>query len=421
MIKDIDLFEQRNKEQRNQIGMHIEKLEKNLTSTKLEYIDYLKKKEFYDIEYRDNIADTVLLIGGSGYFGIHLLKALVERQTPCIYILSRHCDVKEIKKEIETLYDNFVLEQMTTKLVCIQGDISCKNFGLSSEQYQKLLNQVDVVINLAANMSESGKYFDFYSTNVAGVRNIIYFMKHSGKEGELFQASTIGVSEGEEFGKEYSFMGEYTWNVERNYDYVGLHHNYYMTKNLAEKEVNLAREEGLKVNIFRFGNIGFCSKTGKFSVAGQTTSIIRLIKSFVKMGIMPGDQEKVIDLTYVDDLADAVARIVANRSNLASNKIYHLTNEQYYSFQDLASIFNVKTCNSSEIWSILKDKIRDKDYKNDINNILQYYLQANGLETTKTLIASDCTVKRLRSIHFLWKRITNDSFALFAQRLLKEM
>lgn len=421
MIKDIDLLKQRNKEQRDQIRTHIEELKKNLTSTKLEYIDYLKRKESYDIEYRENITDTVLLIGGSGYFGTHLLKALVERQTSCIYILSRHCDVKEIKKEIETLYDNFDLKQMTTKLVCIRGDISCENFGLKSEQYQKLLDQVDVVINLAANMSESEEYFDFYSTNVAGVRNIVDFMRHSNKEVELFQASTIGVSEGEELGKEYSFMSEYTWNVDRNYDYVGLHHNYYMTKNLAEKEVNQAREEGLKVNIFRFGNIGFCSETGKFSVAGQTTSIIELIKSFVKMGIMPGDQEKVIDLTYVDDLTDAVTRIVANRSAFTSNKIYHLTNEQYYSFHDLASIFNVKTCNSSEIWSVLKEKIRDKNFENDINNILQCYLQADGLETTKTLIASDCTVTRLKSIHFSWKRVTKDSFTLFAQQLLKEM
>lgn len=416
-MNNMGFLEQSNKKQKDKIGLHIEELEDNLIATKLEYIKYLKKKEDYDIEYKENIDDVVLLVGGTGYFGIYLIKELIQKKTPIIYILSRKCDELKIKKCIKNVYKDFDLDIKKQQIICIQGDISCEKLGLQIELYKQLLNCVDVVINLAANMKDEGDYDDFYLTNVVGVTNIIKFMQETKRDVELFHISTMGVSEGEELGKQYSFMSEYTWDVERNYDYVVLHHNYYKTKNLAEKEIYKALNDGLKVNIIRFGNIGFCSSTGNAYVSGRTTSTINLIKSFLKLGIMPNDQEKVIDITYVDNIANALSRIVANRIELKSNKIYHLTNNQFFSFKELASIFNVRTYSSDEMWNVLKDQITKDKYAGDVNTILYFYLLANGLETTKTLIVSDCSINRLKKINFSWDKITNESLALFGKQL----
>lgn len=415
----IDFFELSNKQQRERIRLHIEELDENLCATKLEYIKYLKKKEEYNIECQENITDAVLLVGGTGYFGIYFMKELIEKKTPLIFVLSRKCEETKIKADIKDLYKDFDLDNQMTQIVCIQGDIGCEKFGLQTEVYQQLLDCVDVVINLAVNMkNERDDYDALYQTNVVGVKNIIKFIKEANSNVELFHASTMGVSEGEALGKQYSFMSEYTWDLVRNYDYVVLHQNYYMTKNLAEKEIYKALQDGLKVNIIRFGNIGFCSTTGNAYVSGKTTSIINLIKSFLKLGIMPDDSEKVIDITYVDNMADALAKIVANRINLKSNKIYHLTNNQFFSFNELALIFKVKTCSANEMWNVLKDKVEKKGYEDDVSSIVHYYLLARGLETTKTLIVSDCSIKRLKELKFCWKKVTKESLVLFGDKLL---
>lgn len=419
-MERIELLEMKNQQQRESIRLRIEKLDENLANTKLEYIKYLKINEENNIAYKQNITDTILLVGGTGYFGTHFMKVLIEKRTPRIFLLSRKCDEIKIKTDIKRLYKDFDLDNQMTQIVCIQGDIRSKKFGLQTELYQYLLDCVDIVINLAVDMKNEGDYDALYQTNVVGVMNIIQFIQEANSDVELFHASTMGVSEGEALGKKYSFMSEYTWNLERNYEHVTLHHDYYITKNLAEKEIYKALQDGLKVNIIRFGNIGFCSTTGNAYVSGKTTSIINLIKSFLKLGIMPEDSEKVIDITYVDDMANALAKIVANRINLKSNKIYHLTNNQYFSFTELALIFNVKTCDANEMWNVMKDKITKNEYEEDVNIILHFYLQSNGLETTKTVIVSDCSMIRLKELNFYWKKVTKESLILFGEKLFKE-
>lgn len=62
---------------------------------------------------------------------------------------------------------------------------------------------------------------------------------------------------------------------------------YPKTKLEAEKIVLETRDKGINVNVFRVGNIGFDSKTGRFQENIEQNALYSMMKSYIRIGLVP--------------------------------------------------------------------------------------------------------------------------------------
>lgn len=171
----------------------------------------------------------------------------------------------------------------------------------------------DAVIHAGAISSPWGKYADFYSANVAGTENVIAGCIAAGTA-RMVHISTpslyveardrLGVREGDPLPAEPI--------------------NYYAaTKKLAEAKVDEAFARGLPVVTLR--------PQGLFGT-GDTAIMPRVIR-LAKKGTIPmiGDGQTQMDLTYIDNVVDAVI-CAMNAPEDALGKKFNITNGDPVSF-----------------------------------------------------------------------------------------
>ena len=102
--------------------------------------------------------------------------------------------------------------------------------------------------------------------------------------------------------------------------------NYYLrSKFEAEKIIMQARQtQGMNINIYRAGSIMFDSSSGHFQRNMAENTAYMFFRAFKKMGIAPADLDFSFDITFVDQLADAMTRIIL--SGVSLNDVYHMVN-----------------------------------------------------------------------------------------------
>ena len=167
----------------------------------------------------------------------------------------------------------------------------------------------DMVFHCGAYCSPWGRYNDFYASNVVGTQHIILGCEqHDVKR--LVHVSTPSLY----------FAYESRLNVSENDPLASKQVNFYtQTKLLAEQAIDHAYQRGLPVITIRpraiFG-------------PGDRTILPRLI-SRLKEGRLRiiGDESNLIDLTYIDNVVDALL-LCANAPDSTLGRKYNITNGQ---------------------------------------------------------------------------------------------
>ncbi|MBI5951446.1 MAG: NAD-dependent epimerase/dehydratase family protein [Chloroflexi bacterium] len=164
----------------------------------------------------------------------------------------------------------------------------------------------EVVFHCAALPSPWGNYEKFYQANVIGTRNVVQACMENGVK-RLVHVSTPSI-----YFDYNSRMG-----VKENDPLPEPISAYAATKLLAEEEVNKGFEKGLAVVSIRpralFGE-------------GDTVIFPRLL-SRLKSGRLPilGDGENIVDLTYIQNVVDALLLCAESPSNTLGKK-YNISN-----------------------------------------------------------------------------------------------
>ena len=169
-------------------------------------------------------------------------------------------------------------------------------------------NDREIVFHCAAFPSPWGKYDAFYKTNVLGTRNVARGCLEKNAKRLVYvstpsiyfsYSSRMGVKENDPLPKPIS--------------------HYAKTKLLAEQEIDNAHAEGLPVVSIRpralFG-------------PGDTVLFPRLIPR-LQSGKLPvlGDGQNIIDLTYIDNVVDALLLCAESPSNTLGKK-YNISNDE---------------------------------------------------------------------------------------------
>lgn len=238
----------------------------------------------------EGLGMTVLLTGGSGYLGVHLMAELIRKGHQVI------CLVRN-KETLDRACRYYGFEDAGQKAETVIGDITKEHLGLSDEQYADLCTKTDAVIHAAALVSHVGSEEASFRVNVGGTKEIIRFCAASGAA--LFHISTYAVTG---FGTNMP-LTEDTLDIGQE---IGSN-PYVQTKYKAEEQVLMARSQSVPSAIFRVGNLSARASDGLFQINAESNGMAAQLRAFRKMGCYPECMRDVpYDATAVDKAAEAI-------------------------------------------------------------------------------------------------------------------
>ncbi len=341
-----------------------------------------------NVRYEEEIS-CVLLTGATGFLGSHILRALERRSMRVI------CLVRNEEKLKNVLKYYFPRGHVTFDYTVVVGDITKPRFGLSKEEYQRLAEQVDMVIHTAANVKHAGHYEDLELTNVIGTQTVIDFCKDAGAILQHTSTASVNGSGTVEQNNPDAMFDEFVLDIGQNYS----QNVYIHSKYKAEELVLLARESGLKVNILRIGNLTWRKSDGKFQINAQDNGFLDRFRGLVKVGMYsPELADYPIDFTPVDECAEAYTRLALNHR---ANNIYNLYNPHMYSVDRLVKRFywGIKKVSRETFEKAVRELITDKEVA-----VLSFY-NTIASASKSIPINNTFTVKELRKLGFRWSKI----------------
>jgi thioester reductase-like protein len=216
----------------------------------------------------------------------------------------------------------------------------------------------------------------------------------------------MSVGSGYVEDKEVQFFSEYLCDIGQSTD------NYYLnTKLEAEKLVIEARQSGINTTIFRMGNLVYNSKTGKFQENIEDNAFYKIVRSLVKLGCLPNEDNKYAEFTFIDSASKAI--ILLFNKNALQNQIFHITNTnivRYAEFLDLTANTTVKIdiIELNDFLDLLISNYDDPIMKHHVDTVLIHTEMLDDKRYTKFLHGSDRTNLILSMLGFNWDKVTKE-------------
>lgn len=354
---------------------------------------------------------NVLIIGTTGFLGIHLIYEYLQKETGKVYCLIREkYNINPTDRLIDNLNFYFGKDfypKYKDRIIILRGDITLNNLGLSDEDYKTVKNNVDVIINSGALVKHFGISQFFEDINVHGTENIVDFCIKNSKR--LLHISTISISgNGDKASLTLNNQENFKVFKEKNL-FIGqeLEGIYSITKYKAEYIVLNAITHGLNASILRIGNITNRYSDGFFQKNVEDNAFAKRLKSFVEIGAIPKySLEHEIELTPVDLCAEAIIKILQHESNC---NVFHLYNNNLLSIklllQTLTSVgIDIQPVSQILMKDIINGILQDNTRKDILSGII-YDLDndKNLIYTSNIRLDASFTNSYLEKIGFSWK------------------
>lgn len=290
--------------------------------------DYLEKHQNEKPEKKN--LGNVLLTGVTGYLGIHILMDLLSRPEICghIYCLSRPKGKLSAEKRVKTALYYYGVKDYSKifeeKCEVMEGDITTPRSFVPL--YDKSL---DTIINTAANVAHFAYNDALKETNVDGVDSLLYLARRTGAT--LCHISTISVG-----GTMKDCPPDMVFTEADFYRGQNMTNAYIYSKYLAEYHMlRAATNQGVKIKIFRVGNLQGRRSDGEFQMNLKTNAFTRQLSSYIKMGAIPESLEKsAVNFSPVDDTAHRIVSLAATDD---SAMVFHVYPPQEVPYSKLLS------------------------------------------------------------------------------------
>ena len=338
----------------------------------MNYLNNVNKSFFrhdnVSLNTKENDYKNILLIGCTGYLGMHLLYELVNTSSSHVTCIIREKYNLSSVKRFNELYQ-FYFEKVPdfSRITIITADVTKEYFGLSNELYSELSDTIDLVVNCAANVKYYGDYDKFKEINVNVVEHLINFCIKNNIR--LAHVSTLGVS------------GNYLVNHEKNYNdfdendfFIGQNFKenvYIQTKFEAEELIYNKISDGLKASIFRVGNLTGRYSDGLFQKNINDNAFYNILRLILKYGILPNTMlDNFLEFTPIDYCAKAICKLLYN---FDFNKfVFHIFNQNYITVKEILDMFLSLGFNTTILsGASFKQKILELSNQNLNENILK--------------------------------------------------
>ncbi|AZK48667.1 non-ribosomal peptide synthetase [Paenibacillus lentus] len=327
---------------------------------------------------KDHQLQHVLLIGVTGFLGIHMLYELLSSTTAAVTCLVRGSDEEDalgrVKDKLKFYFAGSsslsFSEEWFNRVIVQKGDITQDQFGLEDSEIIALGAKVDTVIHTAALVKHYGFYDEFEQINVHGTRRVAEFCK--AYDIPLHYVSTLSVAGTTVMGKE-----ELQIFTEKDF-YIGQDYRsnvYLRSKFEAEAVLMEGLEQNLDVFIYRVGNLSGRYVDGWFQKNIAENMFYLTLKALI--ALEGGDAEflqGLVDLTQIDICAKAIITIM--QSEKITDRVFHLSNPHLVTYGDIYKAF---------------EKFGFKQHENTYEQLREKLLQFQSLDEEKQLLAGIIT------------------------------
>jgi thioester reductase-like protein len=338
----------------------------------------------------------VLLTGATGFFGAHLVRALLQRGAEEIVCLVRGGE-ERVFDALTWYFGQGWTAGIKNRVRAVSGDLTAPLLGLGQDAYYALARDVDSVYHAAADVRHFVKNEqELVHNNVAATRAMIEFALAA--DAPLHAMSTLSVC-GEYMidspGKRCVFT-ERDFSFGQNWQENG----YVRSKMLSEAAIyDAMTNRGLRAKVYRLGRLVWRAEDGVFQRNPRDNMTALLSSAVAALGAFPKDLAmRTMDMTCVDVAAEAVAALAncrlttlhvmnsdaVNAGELFSHAIPGLQILEGEEFDRILSRRMIDE--QSGRWALLSEYVRMQRLHGEkittLNLMTQAAMAAEGLECT---------------------------------------
>ena len=356
----------------------------------IQFIKNEKKQELYeDNVLRKTVNDTkkidkkikkVLITGVTGYLGIHVLKSILEKYeyVEVVSLTRRYIDLspeERVKEKIEYYFGKEYIEKYMSRIKIYESNLDEKYLGLKKEIYDKLKNEVDVLINCAALVSHYASKNIAEKSNLQSIINLIEFTKDTNII--LNHISTIGVC-----GNGLVKNSNCIKNIFTEDDlYIGQDYKsnvYVYTKIMGENLLYRSMIDNvIKANVIRVGNLTNRFTDYKFQMNYTKNAFQSKIGEITFLGYIPKEiLNNNYEMTPVDICSDNIIKVVFSTNY---NGVYHIFNDNTLKLYEIVDIMEKIANKKINIISMdeFTSQLLNKKEQYGINTLFQDILIKN--------------------------------------------
>ncbi|WP_447008712.1 type I polyketide synthase [Saccharothrix sp. DSM 118769] len=262
----------------------------------------------------------VLLTGATGFLGSFLLRDLLRHTGARVHCLVRGADDREAEDRLRRAvvqYDTGV--ELDDRVRVVRGDLGRPGLGLAEGVFDELARTADVVVHAGANVNWIYPYPELKPVNVRGTEEVlrlaarhrtvpVHYVSSTGVYGQL--PGGAPVTESDPIGPPEA-----------------LSNGYRRSKWVAEGMIELARERGVPVSVYRVDSVSGDHERGTC----QTQDFVWLsVRGMLQAGAAPAGAALAFHPTPVDFVSRAVVALLGRPESVGET--YNVSNEDALTF-----------------------------------------------------------------------------------------
>ena len=274
--------------------------------------------------------ETVFLTGATGFLGIFLLHELLQQTSANVRCLVRAESEPEAFHKLQRALEQYELFDPAEmhRVVPVCGDLSYARFGLTSEQFARLAEDVDVIYHNGALVNFIQPYKALKAANVMGTQEILR-LASTYKTKPVHYVSTLSV-----FGSGTSGTDILCSEDDFPAPDFDEEDGYGQTKWVAEQMVRIAAGRGLPVTVHRPATVTGHSDTGAWN---RDNFLCRLIRGCIDIGQVPTEPMN-FDIVPVDYVSKAI--VYLSQQPQAIGRTFHFNQKSPVNSGDIADWIN---------------------------------------------------------------------------------
>ncbi|MDR9860355.1 MULTISPECIES: amino acid adenylation domain-containing protein [Pseudomonas] len=310
----------------------------------------------------------VIVTGANSFVGVHIVEALLGWGASEVACLVRDGGGQTAAQRFaQALRENRLEHLDLSRVRVYSADISRPQLGLTDADYQRLDHEFGALVHNAANVNHVLDYESLAADNVEPIFELLRLCEGRSKKVFNFVSTLSASSTVDAEGRVLELPAAPT-------PPIYIRNGYNLSKWVGERILERARTLGVRVNLYRPGNISFNSLSGVCQP--HKNRLMLMLKGSIQLGQVPAFALN-FDLMPVDFLARFIAFHASRYS--AQRAVFNLHNPEPLSWDAYVASFR-ETGSEFALVSVTdwQQQLGRVDANNALFGVLGFYL--NGFE-----------------------------------------
>ncbi|RIJ09157.1 amino acid adenylation domain-containing protein [Pseudomonas sp. 91RF] len=310
----------------------------------------------------------VVVTGANSFVGVHIIEALLGWGASEVACLVRDGGGQTAAQRFaQSLRENRLEHLDLSRVRVYSADITRPQLGLSDSDFERLDREFGALVHNAANVNHVLDYESLAADNVEPVFELLRLCEGRSKKVFNFVSTLSASSTVDDAGRVLELPAAPT-------PPIYIRNGYNLSKWVGERILERARERGVRVNLYRPGNISFNSLSGVCQP--HKNRLMLMLKGSIQLGQVPAFALN-FDLMPVDFLARFIAFHASRYS--AERAVFNLHNPEPLSWDAYVASFR-ETGSEFALVSVAdwQQQLGRVDADNALFGVLGFYL--NGFE-----------------------------------------